>query len=63
MPRIVMRLCYFCYEDGEYVEATHSYCPKGSFFEYDVCDAHADRVKEAGLQIWDIDPEDLVREY
>jgi hypothetical protein len=51
---ITMKLCYFCYTDGDEVKATHEYDTNHGD-QYDVCDKHAETVREVGLDIREIE--------
>ena len=54
MVRVTMRLCYLYWDDGDNVEASHTYEAMDGE-AYDVCDKHAKLVKSnPELDVWEI---------
>lgn len=57
--KVLQRLCYFCNEDGENVQATHTYKTTDGV-ALDVCDKHLKAVKEAKLDFRKLNEEEIV---
>jgi hypothetical protein len=57
-----MRLCYFCYEDGDNDPAQYAYQPEHALEPFDVCHTHLELVKQLGLDYWELDDDEIIKE-
>ena len=52
--KVLLRLCYLCWDDGEEIPATYSYYAKAAQDWFDICDEHKKETEKLGFEIIEI---------
>jgi len=53
--KVLLRLCYLCWNDGKDIPATHSYYAEKAKDWFDICDEHKGEIEKLGLKIINIE--------